>query len=288
LLSLKNGFLAIGTNEKIVIYDTIKRVDIKYLKGYYWDINYLMEMKDGRIVGTSQDRNIYIWNYTSGQIKTKLSLGSSYDFCNTIQISHDLLVSCSSWLLISIWNVTTGQIVKSLQGHELYVTYIEMLPNGNLISGSYDKTIRVWNMTTGQMLLSIQGLTDFIRCLLLLNNGLVASGEDTPIINIWNTESGILENYLIGHVSAVRCMILLKKDHMASGSHDSTVRIWNYATGHLIKTFTYTGGARIWSLAFILPNETLASCGIDDGSLIIWNLPAVFEYPKLWDGIGRG
>ena len=47
---------------------------------------------------------------------------------------------------IKIWNVEEGKCLKTLEGHTSAVYCIEVLDNGEIVSGSDDKTIRIWNL----------------------------------------------------------------------------------------------------------------------------------------------
>ena len=42
-----------------------------------------------------------------------------------------------------------GKLISTLNGHTSYVYSVAILPNGNIVSGSYDKTIKIWNSETG-------------------------------------------------------------------------------------------------------------------------------------------
>nr|NCQ93149.1 WD40 repeat domain-containing protein [Microcystis aeruginosa LG13-13]NCR06272.1 WD40 repeat domain-containing protein [Microcystis aeruginosa LG13-03]NCR64527.1 WD40 repeat domain-containing protein [Microcystis aeruginosa LG11-05] len=50
---------------------------------------------------------------------------------------------------IKLWNVETGQEIRTLQGHDSYVTSVNFSPDGKtLVSGRWDKTIKIWNLGT--------------------------------------------------------------------------------------------------------------------------------------------
>ena len=46
-----------------------------------------------------------------------------------------------------------------------------VLPNGNIVSGSDDKTIKIWNSDTGSEIKTLKGHTDCVRSLAILQNG---------------------------------------------------------------------------------------------------------------------
>ena len=48
----------------------------------------------------------------------------------------------------------------TLQGHTQSVWSVAVLPDGNAISASYDKTLKVWDLKSGQCVMTLQGHTD--------------------------------------------------------------------------------------------------------------------------------
>ena len=59
--------------------------------------------------------------------------------------------------VIIIWDVIKHIQVRQLFGHTNDIECLRVLPNGNLISSSDDKTIRIWDTTNGQMLKEWKG-----------------------------------------------------------------------------------------------------------------------------------
>jgi len=89
---------------------------------------------------------------------------------------------------ILIWNPYKGELVSILSGHADFVTYLELLNNGLLVSGSKDTTIKVWNTTDAILVATLIGHTSLIRVLKVLSNGnLESSSYDETSIYVWNT-----------------------------------------------------------------------------------------------------
>ena len=80
--------------------------------------------------------------------------------------------------------------IKTLNGHEDNVQSLVLLPNGNLISCSKDKTIKVWNV--GQELCSktLIGHAESVDGIILLDNDNLASASNDKLIKILNLETG--------------------------------------------------------------------------------------------------
>lgn len=67
-----------------------------------------------------------------------------------------------------------------------------LLSNGNLASGSDDKTIKIWNTTDGRLIRTLSNHTNKILSLLVLSNGYLASSSSDFSLKIWNTNNGSL------------------------------------------------------------------------------------------------
>jgi len=105
---------------------------------------------------------------------------------------------------ILIWNPYTGELASILSGHEDFVTYLELLNNGLLVSGSKDTTIKVWNTTDASLVATLIGHTSLIRVLKVLSNGNLAScSYDETLIYVWNTITFKLLFKISGHVARV-------------------------------------------------------------------------------------
>ena len=67
--------------------------------------------------------------------------------------------------------------------HDGSILSIKNLPNGNLISGSRDKSIKIWH--NNFCIFDVTSHSDSVRCLELLPNKSMASGSADGSIKIW-------------------------------------------------------------------------------------------------------
>jgi WD40 repeat protein len=160
----------------------------------------------------------------------------------------------------SPWNIT-------LTGHSDYVRCMIVLNNGDLASGSDDKTIIIWDSVTYSIKRVLNNHTNAVYSLALLPNDDLASGSLDWTIKIWDPQSGILKMTLNGHSHRVISLAVLSDGSLASSSYDGTIKIWNITTGQLKRTLI--GYGWIYSLA-LLPNGYLAS-GIHGGEIQVWD-----------------
>jgi WD40 repeat protein len=157
-------------------------------------------------------------------------------------------------------------ITKSiLTGHEQSVRCIIALPNGEIASGSNDKTIRIWNNKSKCIKSTTE--TSEITCLLSLPNGEIAAGCENGNITIWNYIYNCGRTTTSGHTNQVSQMILLEDNGIASASWDNTIRIWD-SEGKCIKVLKDHSGY-VLSIV-LLPSGYLVS-GSKDKTLRIWD-----------------
>jgi WD40 repeat protein len=77
-----------------------------------------------------------------------------------------------------------------LNAHEGVVKTLLTTSNGNLLSGSYDKTVKVWDCRMDYNLIStIIGHDNAICSLLLLPDNRIVSGSYNKTIRIWDLKS---------------------------------------------------------------------------------------------------
>jgi len=123
-----------------------------------------------------------------------------------------LLASCSADLTIKLWNFDTLSCVKTLNGHEHTVSFVEFSPDGTyLFSASRDKTIKIWEIATGNNKKTLSGHNEWVRCLTINNHGnLLASSSDDETIIVWNTENCQQLYNLTGHENKIENIVFVK------------------------------------------------------------------------------
>ena len=95
------------------------------------------------------------------------------------------------------------------------------MTNGDLVSGSCDRTLKIWR--DGQCVNTLMGHTSWILSLILLPNGDLASGSSDDI-KIWR--NGQCLKTLNGHFGRVTALVVLSNENLVSGSGYETIKIW--------------------------------------------------------------
>lgn len=194
---------------------------------------------------------------------------------------------------INMFDMATFENVGNYQCHIGGIRSMILLPNGKLITGSYDKTIKIWpdpikfndmsqnntNMQLSQVstatkknsplnaLKTLTGHTSCIISLKYLNDGATfASGSADYSIKIWDFERGENVKNFTGHMSDILCLDCTSTGAtLISGSADRTIKVWSLTKKYSSACLkTMTGHLDfIWTILLMQDNTTLFSAGLD-------------------------
>ena len=152
----ENIIISGDTNGEIKIWDLSNKKCISTIEAHIIDITSLALTNNcDRIISTSYDKNICIWDFESLNLNKKLKYNSSI-LC-LLLLNNLYIVSGTSDNKIIIWDLNSGEQLYTLLGHSSRVSTLAISPNNNyIVSGSYDKTLRLWNINTINSLLEIK------------------------------------------------------------------------------------------------------------------------------------
>ncbi|MHA7841450.1 MAG: WD40 repeat domain-containing protein, partial [Gammaproteobacteria bacterium] len=141
-------------------------------------------------------------------------------FLQSIKDNH-----CTQVLVLGVGETVAvqGEEVKSLaiwRGHTDYVSAVTVLPDGTVVSGSWDYTLRHWDPQTGLCLNTWRGHTDTVEAVTVLPDGTVVSGSKDYTLRHWDPQTGQCLNTWIGHTHWVKAMTVLPDGTVVSGSVD--------------------------------------------------------------------
>ena len=183
-------------------------------------------------------------------------------------------------------------VLRELRGHQSNVSSLSWLPDGSLVSGSWDGTARVWNVDSGEC---VQVLPDHENTTVVLGlpNGCIVTGsagvaQNNSIVGtklrLWQKVNGLFEcvmkiPYPTGPIRNM-CLIpgsshappnqMMTEETIlfATCSNDSTVKIWD-SHGDCKFTFEHPGQPMVLSV-MAGPDGTIVST-TEDGDLVIWS-----------------
>lgn len=175
------------------------------------------------------NRNILIFNVTSGQFKYVLEGGHTASVNTFAKLENNLLASGSKDATICIWNLETGQLARILAVSNEVLSLLS-LGNNLLASGSKDGYVFIWNVNNGEILYTLPNESSANK-LVKVNQSLLAVGL-TGKVMIWNFNTGELVSSLIngGGQGGTISMLNIDYNMLASEDLDGTVSIWNLNT----------------------------------------------------------
>ena len=118
---------------------------------------------------------------------------------------------------------------KQLEEHTDYISYIDKLQDGRLVSCSFDNSLNIYNNDTYELQLSIEKHTDYIRSFTQIKDGriITCSSDNTMlIIRLIEEDKYKIEQILRGHTNEVCKIIEIKENELISISSDNTMKIW--------------------------------------------------------------
>ena len=207
---------------------------------------------------------------------------------SVVAMKGTLVATSSDDGLIKLWDIVTGRSVKVLKGHSAGVRSLAMMPGGNLVSGSWDKTVKIWE--TGDLVIAYEGdnkvikMSDYSKTLrghlnavltvhVLADGKTIASGSSDNQIRLWDSETGKclkIFNEHSGEILSFACRADSKT--LISGSGDRTIKVWDTERKLTPCVETLSGHTGpVWCLKLLSDDCTLVS-GSPDKMIKLWNL----------------
>lgn len=248
------------------------------LKGHTDAVTCAVFRDCSRVVSGSEDSCVRVWDPESGACLGVLE-GHSFRLHCLLSLPQGRVVSGSEDMQIRVWRpdalwAAKDAKVEGCEGggalaappppssdrHVRDVTTLTVLPDGRVVSGSYDNTLRVWCPETGLCEHVLEGHTGYTAlCVAVLPDGRIVSGSDDDSLRVWQPETGRCEFVLTGHSRGVTCVAVLpdgsgprsQSERLArcqekggelpeaplivSGSEDASLRIWSAESGACVR-----------------------------------------------------
>jgi WD40 repeat protein len=209
-----------------------------------------------RIISGSKDATLKIWNpFASSSSQLPLQQSHLWGIPNgTMQTGKADIIFC---------------------GHFSLVRCVSMLPDGRIVSGSYDHTLKIWDPLTGKCEFTLHGHSAAVLCVATLPDGpsgcciaaeRIVSGSDDRTLKIWNLKTRKCEITLTGHNSFICCVDVLPDGRIISGSYDCTLKIWDHDGKCEMTLNDHSHGI---SCLKVFPDGRILS-GSDDKTFKIW------------------
>jgi WD40 repeat protein len=200
-------------------------------------------------------------------------------------------------------------LIAVLEGHTHQVDGAQVLPDGRVLSWSYDKTLRLWDGASGNVVAVLEGHKGWIGGARVLSDGRLLSWSHDGSLRLWDylsiTELAVMK----GHTSLVVGACVLSDGRLLSWSNDGTLRLWDGTSGAALAvleghtesirgasvlsdgrllSWSYDSTLRLWdgttgAALAVLEGHTdwiLGACVLSDGRLLSWSNDGTL---RLWD-----
>ena len=184
---------------------------------------------------------------------------------------------------IYIMDIKTEEIQVELQGHQAYITSLQvveqLLPTKDslIVSTSDDMTCRTWFLSTGK-LKNIFKHKSAVTCAHYYPNGTLITGCQSGGIYIWNEFNVELHDFYENYASPVTCIESYQAVDMLLiiGYLDGSIRVWDASSKDcLAALFGHKDRIRALSImSTTLPK--IISCS-NDGLVKMWDLDKLIK-----------
>ncbi|KAI3656354.1 hypothetical protein MP638_000566, partial [Amoeboaphelidium occidentale] len=268
-------------------------------------INSFVLTNDSRMITSSLDANIIVWNLDTGSILRRIWLGSENAMIMSISFQDGMVFAGCIDGKVRHVNLVTGRIVRAIDivysvtcvvahnsfmyvgrktlpdiskihipsgdltltfnGHR-YTVFGLAVSENRLFSASEDATIRQWNSVTGSVILTYYGHSDSVYVVSLYNNELYTGGRDELVIK-WSIDDGrILRTFPREHVNSIYCYTF--KDHLLySGALDGVIVQRDLNTG-LPGNVYASRNMKLWS---VVAWGNFIICSGEDAAISLWD-----------------
>jgi WD40 repeat protein/5-methylcytosine-specific restriction endonuclease McrA len=175
------------------------------------------------ITNTYQGTKIWDENLTFlHELKGHKNLVHMYAF-----LLSDKIVTGSADTTLRIWNLKTGECEAILTGNNNIVTHVYTLPDGRIVSGSFNE-VRIWS-STGKQLISLSKGEIYNHLIITKHGGIVTT--DHRKTYIWDLETGELKFTLQG-----KCYFPLLENYVLTKSY-GVVYVYDLLSGEVISKY---------------------------------------------------
>lgn len=156
------------------------------------------------------------------------------------------------------------------EGHVDNIGGALVLPNGRLLSWSWDRTMRLWDASTGIEIALLEGHSERIIEAHTLPSGNVISWSWDHSLRIWDISSAAQKTIMKGHTGFVNGALLLVNGNILSWSDDGSLRTWDSLNGAQLSTLEgHT-------------DRVLGAIKLTSGHILSWSADKTL---RIWDGI---
>ena len=150
------------------------------LKGHEQAVWAVLPLDDGTLLTGSADHTIKKWR---GAACENTFRGHS-DCVRSLAKTEFGFASAGNDSVIRLWTLS-GECIMQMTGHTSFIYSIAILPTGEIVSSSEDKTARVWN---GGECVSVMHHAGSVWCVAVMPNGDIITGCADAVCRLWTRD----------------------------------------------------------------------------------------------------
>ena len=223
VIELKDGRLVVSSEDNLIKIFDPKGKNLYTLKGHTGGVRSLCYIKDNKIASGSSDKTIRIWDLKQNNKTITILKEHSNPIIALNILLVDKLASCSFREIIIYDEKFKPQYI--LKEHSNWVRDIIQLDKLKSCSCSDDGTIKIYDKHF-RVLNSFKDHDVAVLSVCLLRDSRLVSGDRSGKIIIWNKNLTYTKE-LKQHSAGILSIKQLKDGRVCTGSADKTIRVWD-------------------------------------------------------------
>ncbi len=247
---------------------------IPRLKGHAGPVHELRFTRQGRLVSSSADSTLRLWEPATGREVKRIPLPAP---AASLALSKDgrfALIGLTDGPILHI-DLETGQLVKTLKGHRGMVSWVSFdADEQEVYSTGSDGTIRPWKLRAGKQRAELRVENGRARGGALFPGGRrLITGDERGLLQIWDLQDNkaikrlqALDGRLIDSVS------LSDDGRQVLVAGIGGVRLYDLETGETVRRFQTDPEREEIVQAVVSPDgQRMLTANIRDGKVRLWN-----------------
>ncbi|KYQ91773.1 hypothetical protein DLAC_07565 [Tieghemostelium lacteum] len=278
----------------------------KQLLGHSKDVRSICILPDGRIITGSRDHSIIAWDSLNNYSKVILHghshfVGAVTALSSNMLLPERIFASGGNDKIICVWEksavpkapksttsnnnnnnnnstVSEQEVIEggspslTLIGHSDSISTLGSTQEGQILSGSWDKTIKIWE--GNECVSTLTGHEAAVWSVLSLPNGDIVSASADKTIKIWRKDANNAKVWkvyktLTEHKDCVRGLALVPELGFLSCANDGLLMVWTFEGELIHELRDQTGQSSFVYQVAVVPGVGFASVG-EDRTLRIW------------------
>lgn len=239
---------------------------------------------DGQFaMSSSWDRNLRLWNLSTGETKYTLSDHSKDVLSVAFSADNTKIISGGRDKAIKLWN-TLGECKHTIveNGHSEWISCVRFSPNIQsqvIVSGGWDRLVKVWNLSTCKLMTNLIGHQGVVNTVCVSPDGsLCASGGKDGTAMLWDLVKGE-HLYSLEAGETINGLAFSPSRYWLCAATPKSVKIWDLESKKVVadlkpetkKEDKSKAKPECLSVAWSADGNTLFS-GYSDGAIRVWGV----------------